>query len=206
MTDHGFVLTGILDESDKIDPIATGKKEVHERYIRTTDKIEQSEWSMFDSPYGEYNYLYTAKTHKPFKSKGVYGFAHGGFTPQEIIIPHFVFKKEAGTILGLSVTITNKSALNDVTGDIFSLKMQGAGKADNVFEASRRIQVLLYSNHINISSSSIITVDAGKEQSLEFSCKGHNELLVVIVDASTLEQLDSATIKKSSARDLGGLL
>lgn len=26
VTDHGFVLTGILDEADKIDPITAGKK------------------------------------------------------------------------------------------------------------------------------------------------------------------------------------
>ncbi len=93
ITDHGFVLTGLLDEADKIDPNATGKKEVHERFIRTVDKQANSEWLVFEEPYAEYKYVYVAKNHRPFKSKGMYGFSHGGFTPQEIIIPKFKFSK-----------------------------------------------------------------------------------------------------------------
>ena len=91
VTDHGFVLTGLLDEADKIDPNATGKKEVHERFIRTADKQYNNDWVVFEKKYKEYQYVYAAKNHRPFKSKGVYGFSHGGFTPQEIIVPNFVF-------------------------------------------------------------------------------------------------------------------
>ncbi len=206
VTDHGFVLTGLLDESDKVEPAVTGKKEVHERYIRTTDRQDQPEWTPFERPYGEFNYIYTAKTHKPFKSKGVYGFAHGGFAPQEIIIPHFEFRKENPVTIGLAVSISNKKELLDVTGDIFSLKIQGVGKAGDVFESSRKIQVLLFANMVNICSSSIFTMESGKEQSLEFSFGGHNALTAVIVDATSQEQLDSTPIHKTNARDFGGLL
>lgn len=37
VTDHGFVLTGLLDEADKIEPNAIGKIKVSERYIRAVE-------------------------------------------------------------------------------------------------------------------------------------------------------------------------
>jgi hypothetical protein len=206
VTDHGFVLTGLLDEADKIDPDATGKKEVHERFIRTEEKQKAKDWLAFDKPYGDFKYVYAAKNHRPFKSKGVYGFSHGGFTPQEIIIPNFVFSKESVADKGLEVTITNKKELIEVTGELFGLKLQAIGKADNLFSSSRKIQVLLYANNLTYSNSNIITIEPGVSQSFDFSFGGNNEIIAVIVDASTQEQIDSVKIKKSTARDLGGLL
>ncbi|WP_373512880.1 hypothetical protein [Persicitalea sp.] len=98
VTDHGFVLTGILEESDKIDPLVTGKKEVHERFIRTVEKQTNPGWVSFERPYGEYRYAYVAPSCRPFKSKGMYGYAHGGFSPQEIIILNFVFRNHQAAV------------------------------------------------------------------------------------------------------------
>lgn len=206
VTDHGFVLTGLLDEADKIDPIVTGKKDVSERFIRTTEKQSGTDWILFEKTYDEFKYVYAAKSHRPFKSKGVYGFSHGGFTPQEIIIPNFVFSKDAPTTKGLEVNITNKKELSEVTGELFGLKIQATAKADDLFSASRKIQVLLYANNITYSSSNIITIEPGATQSFDFSFGGHNEIIAVVVDASSQEQIDSVKIKKSNARDLGGLI
>lgn len=206
VTDHGFVLTGLLDEAGKIDPITVGKKEVHERFVRTEDKQTDKDWIPFERPYGEFNYVYAAKSHRPFKSKGVYGFSHGGFTPQEIIIPNFVFSKEAAATKGLEITILNKKELSEITGELFGLKIQATAKVDDLFSASRKIQVLLYANNITYSSSNIISMDTGTTQSFDFSFGGHSEIIAVVVDASTQEQIDSVKIKKSNARDLGGLL
>ncbi len=206
ITDHGFVLTGLLDEADKIDPDATGKKEVHERFIRTEEKQKAKDWLVFDKPYGDFKYVYAAKNHRPFKSKGVYGFSHGGFTPQEIIIPNFVFSKEMTAAKGLEIFILNKNELSEVTGELFGLKIQANQKADDLFSASRKIQVLLYANNITYSSSNIITIEPGATQSFDFSFGGNSEIIAVIVDASTQEQIDSVKIKKSNARDLGGLI
>lgn len=206
VTDHGFVLTGLLDEADKIDPIVTGKKDVSERFIRTTEKQSGTDWISFEKTYGEFKYVYAAKSHRPFKSKGVYGFSHGGFTPQEIIIPNFVFSKDAPTTKGLEVNITNKKELSEVTGELLGLKIQATAKADDLFSASRKIQVLLYANNITYSSSNIITIEPGATQSFDFSFGGHNEIIAVVVDASSQEQIDSVKIKKSNARDLGGLI
>ena len=205
LTDHGFVLTGLLDDSDKIEPAATGKKEVHERFIRTEDQQNDKDWLKFDRPYSEFNYVYAAKSHRPFKSKGVYGFSHGGFTPQEIIIPNFVFSKEVESIKGLEVSITNKKELIEVTGELFGLKIQANSNENTLFTGIRKIQLLLYANNVTYSSSHIITIEPGGKQSFDFSFGGHSEVIAVVVDANTQEQIDSVKIKKSNARDLGGL-
>jgi len=205
VTDHGFVLTGLLDESDKIEPAATGKKEVHERFIRTEVQQNDKDWLKFDRPYSEFNYVYAAKSHRPFKSKGVYGFSHGGFTPQEIILPNFVFSKETESIKGLEVSITNKKELIEVTGELFGLKIQANSNENTLFTGSRKIQLLLYANNVTYSSSHIITIEPGGKQSFDFSFGGHSEVIAVVVDANTQEQIDSVKIKKSTARDLGGL-
>ena len=205
VADHGFVLTGLLTESDKIDPAVTGANKPSERYIRTVDKQNNTGWLVFDRPYGEYKYVYTAKSHRPFKSKGVYGFSHGGFTPQEIVVPKFIFKKQSASLPGLKVAIINKSELAEVAGDLFGIKIQSESYTD-MFAASRKVQVLLYAGSSNYCSSSIITIEAGKTLSTEYAFKGNSEVMAVLLDAETQEQLDIVTIKKSNARDFGGLI
>jgi hypothetical protein len=206
ITDHGFVLTGLLTESDKIEANVQGKKDVNERYIRTAEKQSNPELISFRRDYQEYSYVNAAKSHRPFKSKGVYGFSHGGFTPQEIIIPNFIFKKEVSSSNGLSVSISNKKELTYVTGELFVLKVQAEKNASDLFSANRKIQVILYTNNIRSSTSNIIEIEPGKSSSIEFSFSGNNEILAVMVDANNQEQLDSVNIKKSNARDFGGLL
>ena len=205
ITDHGFVLTGILDEADKLSPDATGTKEVHERFIRTIDKQSNSAWFGVKESHGEYNYVYAAKSHRPFKSKGCYGFSHGGFTPQEIIIPKFTFRKEKAATSSLKVTISNKKESKEVIGDYFDIKLQADSTTD-LFASQRKVQILIYAGSVNNSSSSIITMKSGEKQSVEFSFQGNLEIIAVLLDVETREQLDVANIKKSNARDLGGLL
>ncbi|MCC5878235.1 MAG: hypothetical protein JJU11_18615, partial [Candidatus Sumerlaeia bacterium] len=205
VTDHGFVLTGLLDEAAKIDPSAEGKKEVHERFIRTVSPQPNKDWLKFERPYKEYRFVYAAKNHRPFKSKGVYGFAHGGFTPQEIIIPCFVFSNTAPVTEGLEVNIENKAELGDVTGEWYKIKLAACGKSKDLFSSARRVQILLYANNLSQGKSHIITMEQGMTEAFEFSFSGHNEVTAVVVDAESQKQLDSVNIKKSNARDFGGL-
>ena len=206
VTDHGFVLTGVLEEADKISPDVTGKKEVHERYIRTVDKQNGNDWCEVKESYGEYNYVYAAKSARPFKSKGTYGFSHGGFTPQEIVLPKFCFRKEAAIASGLEIIIKNKKELSDVAGDIFEIKLQASSTITDLFATLRKVQLLIYAGSVNYISSNIITIKPGDLQSIEFSFQGKMEVKAVLLDAETREQLDVTDIKKSNSRDLGGLL
>ena len=65
--------------------------------------------------------------------------------------------------------------------------------------------IMLYAKNINYSSSNIVTIEASKSLSLDFSFNGNSEVRAVLVDSESQEQLDTVTIKKSNARDLGGL-
>jgi hypothetical protein len=205
ITDHGFVLTGLLDEADKIDPNATGKKDVHERFIRTVDKQSNTEWFAFEEPYAEFNYVYAAKNHRPFKSKGVYGFSHGGFTPQEIIIPKFKFSKIKSTTSQLAVFISNKTDLNDVPSELFVIKLDAPKVPTDLFGGIRKVQIKLYAGNNEYQSSDIITINSNDIIDKEFSFANNMQIQAVLIDASTQEQLDSVIIKKSNLRDLGGL-
>lgn len=207
VTDHGFVLTGLLEDADKISADATGKKDVGERFIRTVEKQPHPHWVGFAESYGEYNYVYAAKNHRPFKSKGGYGYSHGGFTPQEIILPKFTFRKEKPATDGLAVAVINKQELADVVGDNFAIKLQAAApKVANLFSQQRKLYVALYAGGVSCGQSNIISLEPGGAISLEFSLQGKTELQAIVLDADSKEQLDRVDVKKSSARDLGGLL
>lgn len=206
VTDHGFVLTGLLDESDKIEANAVGKKEVKERYFRTVEKQSDSNYIEFPKSYEEFNYIYAAQSHRPFKSKGVYGFSHGGFTPQEILIPKFTFSKAQFASSGLKVEIGNKKELSEITGELFAVKLTAEQAAADLFSIQRKVQILLYAGSTNYQSSSIITINQSEVQSFEFSFNQHKEVEAVLIDADTKEQIDKVMIKQTNLRDLGGLL
>jgi hypothetical protein len=205
ITDHGFVLTGLLDEADKIESNATGKKKVHERFIRTVEKQTNNEWLAFEEPYGEYKYVYAAKSHRPFKSKGVYGFSHGGFTPQEVILPKFTIRKKKESTSALQIQIKNKKELSDTTGDLFVVKLQ-ASKTTDLFTVQRKIQILLYAGGKMFQASQIIMMESGKIESVEFSFNKNKQIEVSMIDAVTKEQIDTVIVKQSNIRDLGGLI
>ncbi len=93
-TDHGFVITGILDEADK-EPRPNGQvMKIEERYVLTDHPLPHSNLIEVEGNYFDSHYQYYARTDKPFATRGTYGYAHGGFTPQECIIPAYVLTKE----------------------------------------------------------------------------------------------------------------
>ena len=206
ITDHGFVLTGLLEEADKIESDVSGNKEVHERFIRTVDKQTNSELIAFEEPYAEYNYVYAAKNHRPFKSKGVYGYSHGGFTPQEIIIPNFRFSKAIAQTDQLKVFISNKQDLNDVPSELFIIKLEAEKSSNDLFSSQRKVQIKLYAGSKEYQSSTIMSLESGKTDAVECSFNSNSQVQAVLLDATTQEQLDTVIIKKSNLRDMGGLL
>jgi len=206
ITDHGFVLTGLLDESDKIEANAVGKNAVVERYFRTVEKQSNPSLFEFQRNYGEYKYVYAARSHRPFKSRGVYGFSHGGFTPQEIIIPKFTFSKVQSPSSGLKVEISNKNDLGEITGEQFAIKLKADDVASDLFSVERKVQILLYAGGANYQSSSILTIKPDDIKSFDFSFEKHKEIEAVLIDADTKEQIDKVIVKQTDLRDLGGLL
>lgn len=204
VTDHGFVLTGILDEADKIptDDIY-GEKKVSERFIRSINEQTSSKYISLKESYDKYNYVNFAKSSRPFASTGKYGYSHGGFTPQEVVIPNFVFTYDKFN--QMDVGITNKKDLIDSAGDIITVKFAACNEAVDIMSTQRRVRVALYVGNDVVDRSSIISVTPGNANKVDLSLNNASEAVVVIFDEDTKDQLDKAKVTKSHLRDLGGL-
>ena len=200
-TDHGYVITGILDEADKVEvPNGTSAEE---RFATSENPVSCSLIERNDV-WNNGSFQYYARTDKPFRTKGKYGYAHGGFTPQECLIPAYRFA-ETTVKMELSVAITNKSELEAVTGQFYTIKLSGIGNSNNMFEAERKVQLLFYrEDGQEDMKSSIIKLKAGEVKDFE-NTLNKDWLKVVVVDAITTQQLDSCIIKKSKCRDLDDL-
>ncbi|NJY61423.1 PglZ domain-containing protein [Salinimicrobium sp. CDJ15-81-2] len=208
VTDHGFVLTGVLTNSDKIEVDFKGTTKKNERYITTKTKQDFDKDLLREEEvaYGEFNYIYFARRLGPFKSPGVYGFSHGGISPQETILPFLKWAKTKKSQEFLGVSIINKKDLKEVTGDIYSVKLKAEVGTDDLFTTNRKVMLMFFSNGVKNNESDIFTIDKGGELRREFHFGSNTEIELKVLDAITREQLDKITIKKSSARNLGGLL
>lgn len=206
ITDHGFVLTGMLTEADKIIPTLDGQRYVAERYIRTVDK-QQSATSFveIEKQYEEFNYHYFSKTMNPFKTPSVYGFAHGGAAPQELITPYFCWELTSESGGSLDANFANKADLKNVSGELYLLKIKADDSEDNIFEMERKVYLVNFSGKKQISKSDVFTLKRGETIAKEYTFDGHNEIEVQLLDAVTKEQLDKAIVIKNNDRDLGGL-
>jgi hypothetical protein len=207
ISDHGFVLTGLLSESDKISVYPKGIHEKAERYIRIEDRQPNLSSTFIEAAksYKQFDYIYFAKNINPFKTPGLYGFSHGGLSPQEIITPYFIWERSEELIASLPVRIENKEELKDVTGELFSIKLKADRGTDDLFSVERKIYLVFFANNTQVSRSDIFAVQQMELITKEFTFEGHQEIEVQILDASTKQQLDRAVVKKNNDRDLGGL-
>ena len=202
--DHGFVITGILDEADKR-PIPSGDiKKLEERFCLTNARLQDSKGLVErQDDFCDSAYQYYAKSDKPFKTKGAYGYSHGGFTPQECIIPIYEFGQDAAAE-ALHISIANKKDLQAVAGQYFKLKLQ-AESSEDVFKQERRMEIHFFEGNKELSMQ-IVTIKQGQLlDNNEFVMPASGKAKVVLVDASTKEQIDYCEVKGSSARDLDDL-
>lgn len=203
-TDHGFVLTGILDEADK-EPRPEGNvQKIEERYVLTEEPLNAANLIEKAGRYFNSNYQYYAKTDKPFKTTGRYGYSHGGFTPQECIIPAYELNIETNN-MALGVMISNKKELKSVTGNFFTVKLLAEGCESDLFRNERKVKLLLYAGNKMVSGNQIYSMKPSETIHAEFEMTlGIDK--VVLVDKETSVQIDSCSIIKSASRDLDDLL
>ena len=207
ITDHGFVLTGLLSESDKIAVKPEGNHYIDERFIWTSDKQDALTPQLIEvkKSYKEYNYLYFARNMNPFKTPGLYGFAHGGLVPQELVTPYFCWEKEGDGMAELPVTIANKSDLASVTGELFQIKLKAEAGTNELFSLERKVYLVFFANKAQINKSDIFSVQRNGKLDKEYSFDGYDEIEIQLLDAVSKQQLDRALVKKNKDRDLGGL-
>jgi len=207
ITDHGFVLTGLLSEADKITVHTIGETKKAERYLRTAQSqpANGGQWVELQKSSDAYRYLYVSRTLNPFKTPGVYGYAHGGASPQEIITPYFFWERTEMAAITLEVRIQNKSELKGVTGEIFPIILQAGKGSGDLFSFERRVQMVFFSGQTVVNKSDIITIQSEQSVKKEYTFDGKKELVVLLLDAVTKEQLDRTEIRQNKDRDLSGL-
>lgn len=193
--DHGFVITGLLDDASKV-PAPNGV-DVRERFFLTDEIISQSNFIRREDNFPGGRYQYYARTDRPFRTRGAYGYAHGGFTPQECLIPLYCFSTSS-TSASVEATIANKDSLSSVTGQFFTVKLKG-----NEAAIGSRLKVCHYSNG-SLAASAIVKIDDSGNGSAEFE-SADGVLSVIVQDPVSGVQLDNAPVKKSTSRDLGDL-
>ncbi len=207
VADHGFVLTGILNESDKISVEFSGKIQKSERYIRSVEKqhISSDQVCEIEQPYGEFKYLYFSNTLNPFKTPGVYGYSHGGLSPQELITPYICWENNKDYSNSLTITINNKSDLQSVTGEIFRITLKATISEFDLFSSERRVYLEFFSKGRHISKSDIMKMTNNQEISKDYAFDQKEMIEVQLLDAESKELLDKTTVIQNQARDLGGL-
>ncbi|CAM3975289.1 PglZ domain-containing protein [Bacillus anthracis] len=208
ITDHGFVLTGLLSEADKISISPKGEFDKAERYIRTESKQTDLTPALVEAKksYKQFEYLYFAKNINPFKTPGLYGFSHGGVSPQELVTPYFCWERSGASIASLPVSIENKGDLKDVTGELFSIKIQADKGAGDLFSMERKVYLVFFANKTQVNRSDIFIIQRNERITKEYTFDGYPEIEVHLLDAATKQQLDRAVVKQNKDRDLGGLL
>ena len=208
IADHGFVLTGLLSESDKISLALKGKFDKAERYIRT--EIRQVDLTPAlveaEKTYKQFRYIYFAKNINPFKTPGLYGYSHGGVSPQELVTPYFCWERSFVSASSLSVKIENREDLKDVTGELFSIKIQAEKGEVDLFSMERKVYLVFFANKTQVNKSEVLTIQRSESLTKEYAFDGHQTLEVLLLDAATKQQLDRAVVKQNRDRDLGGLL
>jgi hypothetical protein len=206
-SDHGFVLTGILTEADKIEVQFSGEFIKAERYVRAVEKQNiSSDFIEIKQNYGQYQYLYFAKGMKPFKTPGKYGYAHGGLAPQELIIPFVFFTSQGSSIQELAVSIVNQSQLNGIVGENYSIHLKAEENNGDAPDGERKVQLLFLDKGKQFNKSDIVTLTAGEIVKKEYVFDGHPSIDVIVIDALSKQTLTKVSVNQIVARDLGGLI
>ena len=203
VTDHGFVLTGLLRDADKISSMPDIYGKACERYFVSERQNSCNNWVVRER---NGKYFYFARSNNSFKSTGAYGFSHGGASPQELITPYFCWERSADSAASLTVSIANKADLKDVTGELFSIKIQADKGAGDLFSMDRKVYLVFFANKAQVNKSDMFTIQRNERVTKEYTFDGHSELEVHLLDALTRQQLDRVIVKQNKDRDLGGLL
>jgi hypothetical protein len=198
-TDHGFVLNFEIDESDKyISPV---EGNIKDRYILSNEKKESIDNYVIKENNTEgYSYAYYPKGIDPIKSTQKYGFSHGGISPQELLLPHIIFKKKS--INELKVYISNKSKLKHIASNNFKIEVE-AEKTDQIeFNTKSRDVIIKIENNKEIVSEEEFTINNGETKHFSRSIQLDN-YTIMIQDNDSKEILDSVIGKKEELR--GGI-
>ena len=194
VTDHGFVCNFSIDEADKYSPPQSGA-EIKDRYVLSNEYEERDDYVISEDGQDGYKYTYYPKGINPVKSRRQYGFAHGGITPQELLLPHMIFKKESSS--QLDVRIVNKDNLESIGAKSFTIKLKAEEEA-TLLKQQRDI-IIKIEDEGEEKFSQNMTIDPGKEKNMDLSLN-LTSYLIKIMDAESKEIIDSIRGEKENLR------
>ena len=199
---------GVLSEAEKITVLPQGVFEKSERYIRTEIRQTALIPALIEAEksYKQFDYLYFAKNIHPFRTPGVYGFSHGGVSPQELVTPYFCWEQADGSAASLSISIENKEDMKGVTGEVFSIKIRADNGVGDLFSTERKVYLVFFANKVQVNKSDVFSIKRNERITKEYTFDGHSKIEIHLLDAVTKHLLDRAVVKKNKDRDLGGLL
>lgn len=205
ISDHGFVLTGILEESDKISVSLPDKNiNKNERYIWLENELKDvpNNLVQLDKSYKTYKYILFSKSIRPFKTVGNYGYSHGGITPQELIVPFFSFAKNKSDEFGLNINIINKEELLEVVGNSFVVKLKSEDESDLMKANVRKVILVFFKDGKQFYEGDIFEIKISSVISKEFSLSSNKEFDMILLDSNTRETLDRAIVKQKQIRNI----
>ena len=105
----------------------------------------------------------------------------------------------------MQISVANESQLNGVVGNFFSIHLKAADGNGDIFNQERKVQLLFIDKGDQYNKSDIVTLKAGELIKKEFTFDGHRNIDVIVVDASSKQNLAKVSVIQIIARDLGGL-
>lgn len=197
VTDHGFLFNFNVPEAEKIAVDAFRDKKPRERYLLSNDDIEVDGFIKIEKSYEGYNYIYFPLGLNPLRTRGKYGFAHGGISPQELLLPHLTVNKRVES--RLKVWIKNKKSLEDISSDNIDVVIESQ-KERTLFQQERRIVVRVISeDDIIFSTEKLMKAN----EKYPFSCGvgSHvKEYKVQVLDATTKQIIDEVKGRREELR------
>lgn len=194
VTDHGFVYNFDIEEADKFIAPVDGKK--RDRFILANQEVEVDNFIKVKKDYEGYNYIYFPKGINPIKSRGKYGFAHEGITPQEVLLPHLKVTKKSES--SLEVKIANKDQLAEINSNNLNLKIEAEEGLD-LFNQVREVIVQVLDNTENKLFSQKLEISPGERRSFNLSIDS-NKFTILVLDAVTKQRLDVLKGEKVNLR------
>ena len=142
-----------------------------------------------------YDFVYFPKGINPIKAKGKYGFAHGGVSPQEILLPHLIFRQQSSSNLG--IRIDNREQLSSISGQNFSIKLAAEEETD-LFKQEREV-ILKIEDRGQKKYQQTLTLQPGDRENIELALELKN-YTILVQDATSREVLASVKGKKEDLR------
>ena len=89
---------------------------------------------------------------------------------------------------------------------MFQIRIQSGKGSGDLFSTERKVYLVFFKNREQINKSDIISIKKDEVITKEYSFDGNTEIKILLLDATSKEQLDEVLVKQNKDRDLSDLL